>query len=158
MLELRLLGLQRRRSLVVPVAIAQAQANLRSALQTDIILQGNWQLTRRYWGQVDVRTVTLHGPQAQRQFCFLTRGQLNEGEHPGETRLVLDITLGRASQTQLAGAIAFLIIALTLVLHLWGMILLPVFLGFLYGMTQWHFTHYAKEIERLLRQCLQPDS
>jgi hypothetical protein len=32
-----------------------------------------------------------------------------------------------------------------------SLLALPLFLGFLYAMTQWHFHHYSREITTLLR-------
>jgi hypothetical protein len=149
---LQYVGLRRRVSLTVPGAIASTQANLRTALGGDIVLSGSWQPTRRYWGQLSSSgTLTLHGPRGHRQFCFLTRGRLQPGPNPHETQLAATITLGWFSEGQLLGAIAILVIVLPLMVGKTSLLALPLFLGFLYAMTQWHFHHYSREITTLLR-------
>lgn len=149
---LQYVGLRRRVLLTVPGAIALTQANLRTALAGDMVLSGPWQLTRRYWGQLSASGgLTLHGPRGQRQFCFLTRGQLQPGANPNETQLAATITLGWTSEVPLLGAIAVLAILLPLMVGKTSLLALPLFLGFLYAMTQWHFHHYSREITTLLR-------
>lgn len=147
---LRHIGLRRQMTVTVPVTLEQARENLGRALQDDIILKGQWQLTRRYWGHLSQYHLTLHGPRANRQFCFLTQGHLKVGDRPQETILKVEMVLGRASEVQLLCVIAVLPLLMGGMLRLFGLMVLPLFLAFLYGMTQWHFSSYSTEIRQLL--------
>lgn len=148
---LKHLGLKRQAEVRVPLDLAQVRKSLSSALAEDIILSGTWQLTRRYWGHLSHDHLTLHGPRANRQFCFLTRGNLRPGDTPEQTRIDLEITLGQGSEMQLLGAIAVVSVMFPIILRWFGVFLLPLVLAFLYGMTQWHFAHYTAEIRKLVR-------
>ena len=150
-------GLKRRVTITAPVPMMQASQNLKAALAEDIMLSGSWQLTRRYWGHFSYPDLTLHGPRANRQFCFLTQGQLQRGSDREQTTLDISITLGQASEAQLLWLLVMLPILLGVVLRWFGLFLLPLFLGFFYSMTQWHFSHYTTEIRMLLKDLMVGD-
>jgi hypothetical protein len=146
------LGLRRRKTVTVPIPVEQARHHLKMALAKPITLTGRFQVTRHYWGQISPDRLTLNGPRAVKQFCFLTRGELHG--RGNQTELVLQVYLRDQDFYQLAMAAGILLILLPLVLRWWGLTVLPLFLGFLYGMTQWHLSHYAQEITQLLAELM----
>jgi hypothetical protein len=148
------IGLKRQVTVTVPVEMLQASAHLNQALQADIRLGGQWQLTRRYWGQLSYPRLTLHGPRANRQLCLLTQGRLQAGDGSGQTCLDLEITLGRASEIQLVVVVMIVVVVLGVALRWVGIFLLPIFGVLFYSMAQWHMTYYTAEIRNLLRDLM----
>lgn len=155
------LGLKRQVSITIPVPLAEARANLTQALTQDLRLgNGRWQLSRRYWGQVSYPNFSLHGPQARRQFCFLTQGHLQSGSTPETTQLSFTLTLGRDSETQMLVLLGVMVIAVGGMMRWFALVLVPLFSGFFYVTSQGHFSHYEAEITTLLYRCMvgeQPD-
>lgn len=153
---LRYIGLRRRVTVVVPVAIAQVRQNLEKALQDRIILNDPWHLKRHYWGHISCDRLTLHGPneRLRRQLCFLTRGHLSPGKMLDQTRLELEIVLSLIDEIQLMGAFGLLVVILGGVVRPFGLVGLPFLLAFIYGMAQLHFSYYTAEIRRLLSDCM----
>ncbi|MEO1298717.1 MAG: hypothetical protein AAFW75_23640 [Cyanobacteria bacterium J06636_16] len=147
---MRYLGLKRRVTATIPIAIAQAKKNLSWALHDTVTLRGQWQLTRRYWGHLNRDRLTLHGPRANRQLCFFTRGYLRPGETPNQTHLDLEIVLGEASEIQLLMGIVIAVVIPVVMFRLFGLLIVIFFLALVYGTTQWNFTYYAAEIRQLL--------
>ncbi|MEO0987009.1 MAG: hypothetical protein AAFY20_15855 [Cyanobacteria bacterium J06639_14] len=147
---LRQVGLRRQITVVLPVAMVQAKKNLGMALQETIVLSGQWQTTRYYWGYLDRDRFILNGPRAHKHFCFLTQGVFSPGEGPDQTRLDLEIVLGQVSETHLLRMVGGFFVALGVMFNLFGLVLLPLFLAFFYGMTQLHFEYYMGEIRQLL--------
>ena len=144
------LGLKRQVTVTAPVEVAQARKNLNAALTKDVVLSGHLQSTRRYWGEFNYPYLTLHVPRANRQFCFLTQGQIKRGDDFEHTNLDIKIILGNADEAYLLWMLLALPIMLGVVLRWFGIFLLPMFLAFFYGMTQWHLSYYAAEISKLL--------
>ncbi len=139
----------RRMMLTVPTSMEQAYQRLEEAFADDIFLGGNfWQLSRHYWGHINGNQFILHGPRAHRQFCFRTRGSL---ENRGDQLVVqLLFQLSRRDLYGLLYSLMFLLVGLQVVLRWWGMLLLPFYLGFIYVMVQWHVYHYSEEISKLV--------
>lgn len=146
------LRLRRRITLTAPSPVALVRERLAAALSEKIVLKGQFQLTRYYWGQLNHNHLTLYGPRANRQFCFLTQGELSYGGI--QTQFDGHMYLRALDFYQLMLAIAVLIVALSVVLRWFGLTLMPLFLGFFYGMVQWHFQCYQGEITRLLTRLM----
>lgn len=150
---LRRLIPHRQITLTIPVSMAQACQNLEVAFADDILLGGSfWRLRRHYWGHINNNYLILHGPRAHRQFCFRTQGLLEN--HEDQTVLHLLIQLSRRDIYSLLFMVAFLLVALPVVLQGWGVQLMPFYLGFLYLMIQWHFQHYSTEISQFLTNII----
>jgi len=149
------LGLKRQVTITAPVPLTEARANLAQALAQDLQLgSGRWQLSRRYWGQLNYPHLTLHGPRARRQFCFLTQGHLHPGPTPETTQLRVTLTLGRTSETQLLLLLTGMVILVGGMMRWFALVLVPLFSGFFYVTSQWHFSHYSAEIAALLYHCM----
>ena len=142
------LNLRRAGVLTVNVPLQQARIHLRESLSQEIMLSGNFRVTRWYWGTLSNDSLVLHGPRAHRQFCFVTRGKLIKQAQ--QTHLEVDIRLSRKDSYSLLLAIAILIGFLLLQFHIAGLVFAPFFLTFIYGMTQLHFQYYSHEIKQLL--------
>lgn len=155
------LGLRRRATVTVPLPMAQARHRLTTALAQEIVLTGRFQVTRRYWGHLSQNHLTLHGPRAHKQFGFLTQGELHDGplgpvfDNRGpQTELTLQIDLRALDFYQLLLAAGIILGFLVVTLKWGGLMVAPIFWGFLYGMTQWHFQHYGQEIVQLLTDLM----
>jgi hypothetical protein len=146
------LGLRRRLTVTVSLPADQVRHHLKAALSKPITLTGRFHMTRHYWGQVSNNHLTLHGPRAHQQLCFFTQGALRDGGT--QTELALQIHLRDLDFYQLAMAVGVLFTLLMLLMQGWGVAVFPLFSGFLYGMTQWHFSHYAQEITQLLTDLM----
>lgn len=148
------LRLSRQVMLKAPVPISVARSNLEGALSEAITLSGQFQYTRCYKGHLRHDRLRLRGPIAAmgRQFCFLVDGDLRE--QGSDTVLNGKIYLTDGNFYQLVGAAATIFIFLAIAAS-WGtLVITPIFLAFIYGMTQWHFQHYASEITRLLTDLI----
>ncbi|WP_299484581.1 hypothetical protein [Acaryochloris sp. IP29b_bin.137] len=131
----------------------QAYQRLEAAFADEIFLGGGfWQRSQRYWGHINGNQFILHGPKAYRQFCFRTRGSLDS---QGEQLVVqLLIQLSRRDIYGLLYTLIVLLVALPIVLSWWGVQLMPLYLGFIYGMVQWHLSHYSTEISKLVANII----
>lgn len=125
-----------------------ARCRLAQCFTEDIVLPGLLQSKRRYWGHLDGQTLVLHGPNANKQFRFLTKGHLTEVQ--SQTLLDLHILLSRQDIFSLLFVIFLLLVAVPLMFQALSIFLLPALLLFIYGMLQWHFQYYEKEISQLL--------
>ncbi|MEO0373550.1 MAG: hypothetical protein AAF329_02765 [Cyanobacteria bacterium P01_A01_bin.17] len=125
-----------------------ARYRLEQCFTDDIVLTGLLQSQRRYWGCLNGQTLTLHGPNANKQFCFLTRGHLTEVQ--SQTILDIHILLSRKDIFSLLFVAILLLFAVPLMFQTLSIFLLPALLLFIYGMLQWHFQCYEKEISQLL--------
>jgi len=144
--------LRRQVTVKVEIPIASAKINLTTALSQEIVLTGEFQLTRRYWGNLSENHLTFYGPRANRQFCFLVKGNLSD--EGSQTRLNGKMYLRTGDFYQLCFAVVTIFVLLLLMFRWNGMIFLPVFVGFIYGMVQWHFQWYAEEISQLLTDLM----
>lgn len=148
------LRLFRQVTLKAPVPISVARSHLDGALSETITLSGQFQYTRRYKGYLRHDRLSLRGPitTTNRQFCFLVSGDLRE--RGSETVLDGKMYLTDGNFYQLLGSAATIFIFLAIAAR-WGtLVITPVFLVFIYGMTQWHFQHYASEITQLLNDLI----
>ena len=136
----------------IEIPIASARINLETALSQEIVLTGEFQLTRRYWGHLSDNHLTFHGPRANRQFCFLVKGDLRD--EGSQTRLNAKMHLKTGNFYQLCRAVVTIFVLLLFMFRWNGMIFLPFFVGFIYGMVQWHFQWYAEEITQLLTDLM----
>lgn len=139
-------------TITVPLPLIAVRQNLRQALSGEIVLRGQWQLTRRYWGHISQDQLTLHGPRANRQFCFLVQGKLRPQGR--QTQFEGRMHLRALDFYQLLLPVGFLLIGLPVMFRQASVVFLPLFLGFMYGMVQWHFEHYQGEITRLLTDMM----
>lgn len=143
----------RRLTLTLSAPIEQATQRLEDTFADDIFLGGGfWRRSQRYWGHINGNQFILHGPKAYRQFCFRTRGMLDS---QGEKLVVqLLIQLSRRDIYGLLYTLAFILIGLPIVLRWWGVQLMPLYLGFIYVMVQWHLSHYSTEIRQLIADII----
>lgn len=146
------LRLRRPIKVTTPLPIALVRSQLETALSQEIVLKGSFQLTRRYWGNLSSDRLMFYGPRANRQFCFLTRGKLTHNS--AQTRLDGQMHLRSQDFYQLVSAVVVVAVLLPVMFRWVGLIFLAIFLGFLYGMVQWHFQHYAREITQLLTDLM----
>ncbi|OKH17614.1 hypothetical protein [[Limnothrix rosea] IAM M-220] len=147
-----LLHLYRPIEIDLPIDMAIAQKNITRALQNDLVLSKKYQLTRYYWGHGEQNKVRLVGPRAMKQFCFRFEGKLTGGDR--QTKLIGTLRLRNQDFHQVAFAALLITVFLSALLR-WGAItVMPLFLGFLYGMVQWHFQCYAKEYQHILTSLL----
>ncbi|NEP11571.1 MAG: hypothetical protein F6K14_15440 [Symploca sp. SIO2C1] len=144
--------LRRQVTVKVEISIALAKSNLATALSQEIVLTGEFQLTRRYWGYLRDNHLTLYGPKANRQFCFLVKGNL--GDAGSQTLLNGKMHLKSGDFYQLCCTVVTIFVVLLFMFRWSGIILMPVFVGFIYGMVQWHFQWFAKEITQLLTDLM----
>ncbi|NES19271.1 MAG: hypothetical protein F6K41_10160 [Symploca sp. SIO3E6] len=144
--------LRRQITVKVEIPITSAKINLVTALSQEIVLTGEFQLTRRYWGHLSENHLTFYGPRANRQFCFLVKGNLSD--EGSQTWLNGKMHLRTGDFYQLFCAVVTIFVLLLFMFRWSGMIFLPVFLGFIYGMVQWHFQWYAEEITQLLTDLM----
>ncbi|MGB2926597.1 MAG: hypothetical protein WBB82_14960 [Limnothrix sp.] len=143
-----ILLLRRQIKINAQIPLDTAKNNLTTALSQDITLSGKFQLTRHYSGHLRDNDLYFYGPRANRQFCFQTKSELIAENNT--TTLIAKINLTNSDFYQLLSAVILLLIALAVMLR-WGFIfVLPIFVTFLYGMAQWHFQFYTKEITQLL--------
>lgn len=139
-------------TMTLTIPMEQAYQRLDEVLAEDIVLGGSfWQWPRHYWGHINGNQFVLHGPKAHRQFCFRTRGSLIA---QGEQLIVqLWIQLSRRDVFSLLYSLAFVLGFLFLGAQEGGVVFLPFllfFLGFIYLAVQWHLSHYATEISKLV--------
>lgn len=146
------LRLRRRLTVTVPLSLMEVRQNLKQGLAGEIVLQGQWQLARRYWGSVSHDRLTLYGPRANRQFCFWVQGELKSRQR--QTQFEGRMYLRAQDFYQLLLPLGFLLIGLPAMFRQASVLFLPLFLGFMYGMVQWHFEHYQGEIKRLLTDMM----
>lgn len=140
-------------TLTLSAPLEQAYQRLEAAFADDIFLGGGfWQRSQHYWGHINGNQFILHGPKAHRQFCFRTRGSLADQGEQLEVQLL--IQLSRRDIYGLLYILIFLFVALPLVLSWWGVQLMPFYLGFIYGMVQWHVSHYSTEISQLVANII----
>lgn len=144
--------LRRQVTVKVQIPIALARSNLATALSKEIALSGKFQLTRRYWGHLSKNHLKFRGPKANRQFCFLIEGDLSDGG--SEALFKGKMSLSNEDVYQLLSAVVVLFGILVVMLQWGAMIAIPVFLGFIYMMVQWHFQFYAQEITQLLADLM----
>ncbi len=136
----------------LPIDVAIAREHIAQALQNDLVLSKKHQLTRYYRGDCEQGKIRFVGPKAMKQFCFRFEGQLTGGDR--QTKLAGTLRL-RNSDFYQVGFAALCIIGFLSAILCWGAITVsPLFLGFLYGMTQWHFQFYAKEHKHILTSLL----
>lgn len=150
------LKLWRTIEITVPISLAIAQQNIRAGLESDIILSGKFKVRRYYWGNADFSQVRFVGPKARKQFCFCTHGQLMGNQH--ETRFLGTMRLRNFDFYQVICAALLLITVLTLSMKSAAIAPIMALVGFLYGMTQWHFEVYQREITHILTQLLKAET
>lgn len=138
----------RRLSIETDIPMDTARHRLEQCLTEDIFLTGLLQSKRRYWGSLDGQTLTLHGPNANKQFRFLTKGHLTEVQ--SQTILNVHILLSKQDIFSLSFVVIFLLVSVPLMFRTLSIFLLPALLLFIYGMLQWHFQVYKQEIYQLL--------
>lgn len=143
-------------TLILSIPMEQAYQRLDAVLAEDIFLGGSfWQWPRHYWGHINGNQFVLHGPKAHRQFCFRTQGSLCA---QGEQLVVkLWIQLSRRDVFSLLYSLAFVLGFLFLGAKEEGVVFLPFFfffLGFIYLAVQWHLSHYATEISKLVADII----
>ncbi|WP_299402608.1 hypothetical protein [Acaryochloris sp. IP29b_bin.148] len=142
--------------LTISIPMNQASQRLEEAFVDDIFLRGSfWRCSRHYWGHMHGKHFVLHGPKAHRQFCFRTRGIL---DNRGEQLVVqLLIQLSRRDIFGLLYSLAFVLGFLFFASREGGIFLmpfLPFFVGFIYVMVQWHLSHYSAEISKLVAEII----
>lgn len=143
-------------TLTLAAPMEQACQRLDEAFADDIFLRGGfWQVSRHYWGHINNNQFILHGPKAYRQFCFRTRGSLDNQREQLVVQLL--IQLSRRDIFGLLYSLAFVLGFLLLVAKEGGGLwlpFLPFFVGFTYVMTQWHLSHYSTEISKLVTDII----
>ena len=145
------LKLRRTIEITVPISLAIAQQNIREGLYDDIVLSSKFKVRRRYWGSADLNQVRFFGPKARKQFCFRTQGKLTGNQD--ETKLVATMRLCTFDFYQLLFAALVFSIILAIGMQEAAIFPLLAFFLFLYGMTQWHFEVYQRDIKCILT-CL----
>ena len=141
-----------RRQIVVEakLPISAVRNYLTAALSGQIVLSGKLHLTRYYQGNLSQNRLRLSGPKdiGNRQFCFLVEGSLSD--RGVQTFFDGKMYLSNRDFYRLLCALAVLFGILVVTVRLAVVIAMPVFAVFIYGMVQWHFQHYAREIRQLL--------
>ncbi|NJN73268.1 MAG: hypothetical protein HC799_10925 [Limnothrix sp. RL_2_0] len=126
--------------------------NVLNALSQSIILSGKYQVTRRYWGKFEHDQIQFHGPRATKQFCFVVTGKLAKKD--SNTVFIGQMYLSNGDRYQLFAAVVIICSFLAVLLR-WGAIFIsPIFIAFIYAMTQWHFQFYVKEITQVLTDLM----
>ncbi len=145
------LRFHRQGTLIVDFPLEKVRHRLKKSLSQEIVLGGNFQSPRHYWGSVTQNEVILYGPRpTHRNFCFCTQGRLKQNSQANQTHLDFHIYLNAADFYSLLVLVGIAILALLLVFRWRGIIFMPLFIGFYYTMTQFHFIHFTQEITQLL--------
>jgi len=136
----------------VQLPLDTVSSNVSQALSRSIILSGKHQVTRRYWGKLEHDQIQFHGPRATKQCCFVVTGKL--AQNNSNTVFIGQMYLSNGDRYQLFAAVVILCSFLAIALR-WGAIFIsPIFISFIYAMTQWHFQVYVKEITQILTDLM----
>lgn len=148
----RFLLLYRPIKINIQLPLDTVSRNVSEALSRSIMLSGKHQVSRRYWGKFEQDQIQFHGPRANKQCCFAVTGKL--AQNNSNTVFTGQMYLSKGDHYQLFAAVVIICSFLAVLLR-WGAIFIsPIFIGFIYGMTQWHFQFYIKEITQILTDLM----